>query len=50
MPGAIAMVVALLLLPVGFFLGGALVSGLYGWWLSKDAEDRHEGSELLNLQ
>ncbi len=36
--------------PIGFFLTGAIASGLHGWFMTTDAEDRYEGSELLKLQ
>ena len=51
MIGAIALVVFMVaIFPVGFFLTGALASGLHGELLTKDATDRFEGSELLDLQ
>jgi hypothetical protein len=37
------------LFPVGFFLTGALVSAAWGWLFSVDADQRHEGSELISL-
>lgn len=50
MIGVVAILVFLVVLfPVGFFMTGALASGLHGWLLSKDAEVRHEGSELIEL-
>ena len=50
MIGAIALIVFMVVLfPVGFFLSGAAVAGLHGWFLSADAEQRFEGSELLPL-
>jgi hypothetical protein len=51
MIGAIALVLFMVLLfPVGFFLTGAVASGLHGELLTKDAINRFEGSELLDLQ
>ena len=51
MIGAVALVVFMaVIFPVGFFLTGALASGLHGELLTKDATDRFEGSELLDLQ
>jgi hypothetical protein len=48
--GAIAIVLFLLVLfPVAFLMSGALASGLLGFFLQNDAEDRHEGSELIDL-
>lgn len=50
MIGVVAVLVFLaVLFPVGFLMSGALASGLHGWLLTKDAETRHEGSELLPL-
>ncbi|MEZ5215291.1 MAG: hypothetical protein R2705_01810 [Ilumatobacteraceae bacterium] len=49
MPGAIAIVIVLLLLPVMVIMSGALAAGVLGQFLTKDAEERHEGSELLDL-
>jgi hypothetical protein len=51
MIGAIALLVFMVLIfPVGFFLSGALASAAHGELLTKDATDRFEGSELLDLQ
>lgn len=49
MPGAIALVVALLLFPVVALMGSAVLAALLGSVLNKDAEVRSEGSELLDL-
>lgn len=49
MPGAIAIVIALLLFPVIAIMGSVSIAALLGWALNKDAEDRHEGSELLDV-
>lgn len=38
-----------LMFPVGFFLTGAIASGIHGWLLTDDAEDRHPDSELTPL-
>ena len=38
-----------LIFPVGFFLTGAIVSGIHGSLLTKNAEELHEGSELIQL-
>jgi hypothetical protein len=38
-----------LIFPVGFFLTGAIASALHGVLLSNDADARHEGSELIEL-
>jgi len=47
-PGAIVLIVLLVLAPVLFILGFALIAGVFGqllWW---DGEERAEGSELLD--
>ncbi len=49
MPGAIAIVVVLLLLPVLVCMGSAVIAVVLGVVLNHDAEVRHEGSELLDL-
>lgn len=49
MPGAIAIVIALLLFPVIAIMGSVSIAALLGWALNKDAEDRHEGSELIDV-
>ena len=49
MIGAIAVIVAMLLAPMGVFLTGAAVAALHGLLQTADAEDRFEGSELLPL-
>ena len=48
-PGAIAIVVVLLLLPVAICMGGAAIAAVLGIVLNRDAEVRAEGSELLDL-
>ena len=49
MPGAFAIVFVLLLLPVLVCVGSAAIAAALGMVLNRDAEDRHEGSELLDL-
>ena len=49
MPGAIAIVVVLLLLPVAICMGGAAIAAALGIALNRDAEVRAEGRELLDL-
>ena len=49
MPGAIAIVLVLLLLPVLVCMGSAVIGVVLGVVLNNDAEVRHEGSELLDL-
>jgi hypothetical protein len=48
-PGAIAIVFVLLLFPVLVCMGSAAIAAVLGVVLNNDAEVRHEGSELLDL-
>jgi hypothetical protein len=48
--GAIAIVVFLLILfPVGLLMSGAVASAIMGHFAQKDGEERHAGSELIDL-
>ena len=48
MIGAVIIVVVLLVaLPVGVLIAGAAAAPVVGWSLKADAEERFEGSELL---
>jgi hypothetical protein len=47
--GAIIIVVVLVLMPVGVFLAGAIASAALGMALTRDAEARNAGSELIDL-
>ena len=49
MPGAFAIVLVLLLLPVLICMGSAVLAVILGVALNRDAEVRNEGSELLDL-
>lgn len=49
MLGAAIIIVVLLLLPVVVLMSGAVGAAILGGALTKDAEDRHEGSELIDL-
>ena len=49
MPGAIAILVALLIFPVIAIMGTATIAAALGYLLNRDAEQRHEGSELLDV-
>lgn len=49
MAGAIVLIVILLAFPVVVGLSTAGIAALLGHFLWKDAEVRHEGSELLDL-
>jgi hypothetical protein len=48
MVGAIAILAVLVILPVLVCMGSAVIAGGLGFVLNKDAEQRHEGSELLD--
>jgi hypothetical protein len=48
-PGAIAILVVLVLLPVVVCMSAAALAAALGWVLNRDAEVRGEGSELLDL-
>lgn len=48
-PGAIAIIVVLLLIPVLVLMSGGVASAIIGFFLGRDADARHEGSELLQL-
>jgi hypothetical protein len=48
-PGAIAIIIVLLVFPVIAIMGSVTIAALLGWSLNADAEDRHEGSELLDV-
>jgi hypothetical protein len=47
--GPIAIVVFLLLLPVLILTASAIGAALFGNLLTGDAEDRYDGSELVDL-
>lgn len=49
MAGAIAIVVVLLIFPTLVLIGGGVASAVLGFFLQRDGELRHEGSELLEL-
>jgi hypothetical protein len=50
MAGAILMAIFLVIvIPVAVCMSGAAVAALLGWSLTEDAEARHEGSELIDL-
>lgn len=50
MAGAIAIVIVLLIFPILILVGGGLASAVIGFFLQRDGEIRHAGSELLELQ
>lgn len=49
MPGAIAILAVLLIFPVVAISGTAVIAALLGFLLDRDGEQRHEGSELLDV-
>lgn len=49
MAGAIIIVVVLLLIPVMVLMSGGIMSAILGESMEMDAEQRNEGSELLDL-
>ena len=49
MAGAIIIVVVLLMIPVLVLVSGGIASAILGQSLERDAEARHEASELLEL-
>ncbi|MGB3734670.1 MAG: hypothetical protein WA964_06925 [Ilumatobacter sp.] len=49
MVGAIALIIAMILIPVGVFATGAAASAILGESFRRDGIRRHEGSELLDL-
>ena len=49
MAGAIAIVVVLLIFPTLILISGGIGSAILGFFLQKDGEVRHEGSELLQI-
>ena len=48
-PGAVAIIIALLVFPVIAIMGSVTIAAMLGWALHRDAEDRHEGSELIDV-
>lgn len=48
MIGPIVIVIALLLLPVGVLMSGAIASALLGFVLNDEVDRNHEGSELID--
>jgi hypothetical protein len=50
MAGAIALILAMIAIPVGVLMSGAAASAILGEVLRRDGVARHEGSELLELE
>jgi hypothetical protein len=49
MAGPIAIVVALLVLPLLMCMGGAVLAAILGWSVKGEVDEANEGSELLDL-
>ena len=49
MPGAVIILLVLVIFPVLVCLGSAGIAVALGWLLNRDGEVRNEGSELLEL-
>lgn len=50
MIGPILILIAIVVfIPVSVMMSGAALSGVLGWFLKEDVEDRFEGSELVEL-
>ena len=49
MPGAVIILLVLVIFPVLVCLGSAVIAVALGWLLNRDGEVRNEGSELLEL-
>ena len=49
MAGAIAIVAVLLIFPSLVLMSGGVGSAIIGFFMQRDGEARHEGSELLDL-
>jgi len=48
-PGAIAIIIALLIFPVLAIMGTVVIAAGLGESLHRDAAERHEGSELVDV-
>jgi hypothetical protein len=42
-------IIIVIAIPVSLMVTGLLVSAVFSWSLTTDAEDRNEGSELIEL-
>jgi hypothetical protein len=48
-PGVVAILIALVIFPVIAIMGSATIAVGLGFLLNRDAEQRNEGSELLDV-
>lgn len=46
---AIIVFVLLIAIPVGLAMSGAVAAAVIGWFVREEADARHEGSELVDL-
>jgi hypothetical protein len=46
---AIIVIVLVVVIPVGVLMSGAMGAAIIGWFVRADADARHEGSELVDL-
>ena len=49
MPGVVMILIVLLVFPVLVGMGSAAIAAGLGYLLNRDGEERHRGSELLDL-
>lgn len=49
MAGPVAIVIALLVLPILLCMGGAVLAAGLGWSVKNEVDEANEGSELLDL-
>lgn len=49
MPGAVAIIIALIVFPVIAIMGSVTIAAALGWALNRDAEERNVGSELIDV-
>jgi hypothetical protein len=48
--GAILVIIALVIvIPVGVLISGGVLAGVISFFVQKDVDARHEGSELIDL-
>jgi hypothetical protein len=48
--GAILVIIALVVvIPVSVLISGGILSGIIGYFVQKDVDAQHEGSELIDL-
>ncbi len=50
MAGAIALIIAMIAIPVGVLMTGAAASAILGEAMRRDGVIRHDGSELLDIE